>query len=62
MNDARNSKVVELRELARQFHARAEETQLRKYIELMRRSAIELDRLADKIESGIMPVEEALAS
>jgi hypothetical protein len=57
MVDARNSKIVELRELARQFRQRAEETQLTKYVDLMRRSAAELERLADQIENGISPVE-----
>ncbi len=51
VNDARAAKAQELRELARQFRSRADETQLLKYVELMRRSAIELERLAGEIES-----------
>jgi len=49
---ARISKAQELRELARQFRSRAEETQLLKYMDLMRRSAVELDNLADQIETA----------
>jgi hypothetical protein len=43
-------KARELRTLAAQFRAKAEETQLLKYIELMQRSAEELDRLAAELE------------
>ena len=53
INDARNSKAQELRDLARQFRAKADETQLMKYVDLMRRSAIELEHLADQIEAGL---------
>jgi len=49
---ARISKAQELRELARQFRSRAEETQLLKYMDLMRRSAVELDNMADQIETA----------
>ena len=49
-NEARTAKAQELRELARQFRSRAEETQLLKYVDLMRRSAAELEHLADQIE------------
>jgi hypothetical protein len=52
-NDARAAKAQELRELARQFRSKADETQLQKYVELMRRSAMELERLAEQIESAI---------
>jgi hypothetical protein len=52
-NDARVAKAQELRELARQFRSKADETQLLKYVELMRRSAAELERLAEQIESTI---------
>lgn len=53
MDDARIAKVVELRELARQFRSKADETQLLKYIDLMRRSAAELENLAEQIEAEI---------
>ncbi len=51
-NEARTAKAQELRELARQFRSRAEETQLIKYVDLMRRSAAELEHLADEIEGA----------
>ncbi len=50
MHDARVAKALELRSLAEQFRARTRETQLLHYIELMLRSAAELDSLADAIE------------
>jgi hypothetical protein len=53
VNDARVAKAQELRELARQFRSRAGETRLRKYVELMCRSAMELEHLADQIEAAV---------
>lgn len=51
--DARVVQVSELRRLARQFREKATETQLSSYVELMHRSAADLDKLADQIESEI---------
>jgi len=51
--DARVAKAGELRELARQFRLQAEETRLMKYVDLMRKSAVELDLLAEQIESSL---------
>jgi hypothetical protein len=51
VNDARTAKAQELRELARQFRSKADETQLMKYVDLMRRSAAELENLAERIEA-----------
>ncbi len=50
-NNGRISEVLKLRALARQFRAKAGETQLAVYIDMMGRSAMELERLADKIEA-----------
>ena len=55
--NSRLEKAQELRALARQFRSKAEETQLLKYVDLMRRSAAELERLADQIEAEIEAIE-----
>jgi hypothetical protein len=52
VSDTRTEKAQELRDLARQFRLKAEETQLLKYVDLMRRSATELERLADQIDGA----------
>jgi hypothetical protein len=57
MNDGRISKAQELRDLACQFRAKADETHLMKYVDLMRRSALELEHLAEQIEAGIVSGE-----
>ena len=57
MSEAHIIKAIELRALARQFRARSDETQFMKYVELMRRSAFELESLAEQIEAGASPVE-----
>lgn len=60
MNEDSAVRIRELRALANQFRAKAEETQLSTYIELMIRSAAELDRLADELEDrGMFPAARA---
>jgi hypothetical protein len=49
--DTENRKAKELRLLAAQFRAKAEETQLANYVDLMRKSAGELERLASQLEA-----------
>ena len=44
-------KAEELRRLAREFRAKANETRMNEYIALMTRSADELDQLADEAEA-----------
>lgn len=53
VSNTRTAKAQELRALARQFRNKADETQLMKYVDLMRRSAAELERLADQLEAEI---------
>ena len=43
-------KAEELRRLAREFRAKATETEMREYIAMMKRSAAELEQFADEIE------------
>jgi hypothetical protein len=50
MTDPRLTKAMELRHLAMDFREKAEETRLVKYIDLMLRSAVELERLAEDLE------------
>jgi hypothetical protein len=50
MTDPRLTKALELRHLATDFRERAEEMRLVKYIDLMLRSAVELERLAEDLE------------
>lgn len=49
--DARSERIRDLRALADHFRSKADETQLGSYIDLMRSSAVELERLADRIEA-----------
>ncbi len=51
MDNGRISKAAKLRAVARQLRAKAGETQLAFYIDLMQRSAAELELLADQIEA-----------
>lgn len=51
MTDKTAKKVLEMRALASEFRAKAEETELLPYIDLMRRSAAELEKLADELEN-----------
>jgi hypothetical protein len=60
MSDARDSRVLELRKLARQFYAKTEETDLQEYIDLMRNCAAELEGLADEIEARAQPPNQPL--
>jgi hypothetical protein len=50
MTDPQLTKAMELRHLAMDFRERAEETRLVKYIDLMLKSAAELERLAEDLE------------
>lgn len=50
-DDMRSSRAKQLREVARQFRLKAEETQAPNYIELMTRYAAELERDAEQIEA-----------
>ena len=50
MNDPRLAKAMELRVLAMDFREKAEEMRLIKYIDLMLRSATELERVAEDLE------------
>ena len=58
-------KAEELRRLAREFRAKANETRMNEYIALMTRSADELDQLADEAEGHesetcVIPLAQAL--
>ncbi len=50
MTDPRLTKAMELRNLAMDFREKAEEMRLAKYIDLMLKSAVELERLAEDLE------------
>jgi hypothetical protein len=50
MTDPRLTTAMELRNLAMDFRERAEEMRLVKYIDLMLKSAVELERLAEDLE------------
>ena len=50
MTDPRLTQATELRGLAMDFRERAEETRLGNYIDLMLKSAVELERLAEDLE------------
>jgi hypothetical protein len=50
MTDPRLAKAMELRNLAMDFRERAEEMRLVKYIDMMLKSAVELERLAEDLE------------
>jgi hypothetical protein len=50
MTDPRLTKAMDLRNLAMDFRERAEETRLVQYIDLMLKSAVELERLAEDLE------------
>jgi len=58
MDDMRSSRAKQLREVARQFRLKAEETQVPNYIELMTRYAAELERDAEQIEAAGGVTEE----
>ena len=50
MTDPRLTKAMELRNLAMDFREKSEGTRLVEYIDLMLKSAVELERLAEDLE------------